>query len=126
MAAIFDLSFSNSGTAGTELWVDLGAIPSGFKWWFGMMKSTSPDKSLTFELRTNTATKSTGTLANTLLLFSVSVTPKSGTVTSDLYKNGRLHTATVLSTGVERAWLRLKSKSGTLGSWISQISYTTE
>ena len=126
MAILFDMTFSNSGSAGAELWVDLGAIPTGFKLWFGIMKSTSPDKALTFELRTNTATKSTGTLANTLLLASASVTPKSGTLSSDLYKNGRLHTATVLSSGVERAWLRLKSKSGTLGSYISQISYTTE
>ena len=89
-------------TVGSELWVDLGLITSGKRVWFGSTQYSSPNKSITFELRTNLATKSTGSLANTSLLNAVAVSPKSGTLITDLYKKGTLHITSVYGTGVEQ------------------------
>lgn len=115
-----------TATTGIELWVDLGLIPSGFRIWFGNARYTSPDKSITFELRTNVLTKSTGTLLNTILLDSGTASVRSGTVTRDLYKSGTLHITSVYGTGVEHFWLRLVSKTSTQGSYLYSINYTTE
>ena len=115
-----------NATTGYEQWINLATIPTGSKMWIGNARYTSPDKSITFELRTNTATNSVGTLAATSLLNSVAVSAKSGNLLVDLYKNGRLHIASVSGTGVECLWLRLVSKSNTAGSYLFNINYTTE
>ena len=121
----FNLTLSGSGLAGTELWKDLGLIPLEKDMWIGTVIYTSTTKAFTFELRTNLATKSTGTLANTKLL--ATAAPGSGkSITQDLYKSGTLHTATVKSTGVEHWWMRMVSKSGTSGSYLYKISYIVE
>jgi len=116
------------GTATTPAsqWIDLGIIPTGYKIWLGSAKYTSPDKGITFELRHNNATKSAATTTDTTLKDTVSLTPKSKTVTRDFYKNGTLHTTTIVGTGVEKLWLRLTSKSSTAGSYLYTLSYTLE
>ena len=123
--ALFTLTANGSGSAGTEAWRDLGLIPSGYDFWIGIVVYTSVTKAFTFQLRSNLATKSTGTLANTSLL--ATAAPKVGvSVTQDLYRSGRLHTATVKSTGVEHWWMRVYSKSGTSGSYLYKVSYCQE
>ena len=128
--AIFDLSIIGPPpgglTCGANLWIDLGTIPVGKKIWFGRAIYTSPSKSLTFEIRTNNAGQSAGSDAATRLLYSASVSPRSGNLNVDLYKNGRLHTASNIGTGPEKFWLRLKSKSSTAGSFLYSLYYTLE
>ena len=122
---IFDLGKSGSGSAGTEAWVDLGLITSGYDFWIGSWVVTSATKAFIFELRTNLLTKSTATIATTKLLASAS--PRVGaSVIQDLYKSGRLHVVTVKSTGVERWWVRVYSKSGTVGNYLYRVSYVQE
>jgi len=113
-------------TIGNEGWAEIASIPSGQNLWFGAGEYTSPDKSFTFELRTNLVGESQGTLAATKLLFSTAVSPRKGTVRTDMYKNGRLHTVSVIGTGVEKCWLRIKSKSGTQASYLYVVTWTVE
>lgn len=115
-----------TATTAAEQWIDLGLIPSTFDIWIGNAQYASPDKAITFELRTNNLTTSTGTLVNTTLLDSCAVTVRSGTLLRDLYKNGTLHIKTVKSTGIEHWWLRLTSKSSTAGGYLFSINYTLE
>lgn len=130
MAALFNLQILGPppGTATTpaDQWIDLGLIPAGQRIWLGLAKYTSPDKSITFELRTSQTGKSASGDANTTLLHAASVAPRNGTVSADLYRKGRLHITSVYGTGVERWWLRLKSKSATAGSYLYECYYTTE
>lgn len=130
MAALFDLSINGpppgDATVGTLHWIDLGVIPIGKRLFFGSTQYLSPDKSITFELRTNNLNESTGADSTTKLLASASVSIRAGLVTSDLYRKGRLHIVTVLGTGTERCWLKLKSKSGSAGSYMFTINYTLE
>ena len=121
----FTSTLTGSSSVGLELWIDLGLIPVGRRYWIGLAQYTAVDKATGFELRTNSATKSTGTTANTTLLATASARAGS-TLSQDLYKGGALHTETVLSTGVEHWWIRIYSKSGTAGSYLYKISYTLE
>jgi hypothetical protein len=113
-------------TTGSNQWIDLGPIPTGLRVWFGNGSYLSPDKSITFEVRTNNIGSSAGSDAATTLVASTSVSPRSGAVVSDYYRKGRLHLTSVYSTGVEHFWLHLKSKSGSAGSYLYTINYTTE
>lgn len=128
--SLFNLNISGpppgAATVGSELWIDLGSISTGLRIWFGSAQYTSPDKSVTFELRTNNTGQSAGTLAATTLLSSSAVSVRSGTVTNDMYRKGRLHIVSVYGTGTEHFWLRLKSKSGSAGGYLYSINYTTE
>ena len=111
--------------SGSE-WIDLGLIPTGYRIWLGNAQYSAITKSITFELRTNNATKSAGNTTDTALLASAAASPRSGTVNSDMYKGGTLHIVTVNGTGVEHWWLRLTSKVTTPGAYIYSINYTTE
>lgn len=113
-------------TSGSLDWIDLGVIPSGKKVWFGLGQYTSPDKAITFELRTNLVTKSAGTDADTLLLASCIASTRSGVVKSDYYKSNTLHIVSTLGSGIEHWWLKLKSKSGTQANYLYSINYTLE
>lgn len=113
-------------TTGLSSYIDLGTIPTGFKIWFGSGQYGSPDKSITFEIRTSLTGQSAGTDGATKLLASASVSPRSGTVTADYYKNGTLHIVSVVGTGVEKFWLVAKSKSATAGSYLYSVNYTLE
>jgi hypothetical protein len=125
-ANIFTTNQTNSGSVGLSLYIDLGTIPVGNKIWFGNLQATSPDKSITFEVRTNLATKNSGVDGDTQLLGSISASNRSGTVVLDMYKNNTLHTTSVLGSGVEKFWLKLKSKSSTPGSYLYSLNYTLE
>ena len=125
MAVIFDQVVTGSGTMGTLLWVDLGLIPTGKRIWFSYCTFTNPTKVISYYIRPNLATKSTGTDTTTLLV--AQSAPKAGaTATIDLYKNGRLHTTTIYGTGIEHWWLKMTSKSGTSGTYMYKIIYTLE
>jgi len=112
-------------TVATELWVDLGLIPTGQRIWIGNAQYTSPDKSISYNLRTSLVGQSAATLGASASLDSCFVSTRSGTVTRDLYRKGRLHIATVVGTGVEHWWLYLKAK-GSAGSYLYSINYTNE
>lgn len=124
-ATLFTTSQTNSGTVGTSFYADLGIIPAGFKIWFGTLQASGPDKALTWEVRTNLATKSLGVDSETLLLATISSTTR-GTATLDMYKSGTLHIVSVLGSGTEHFWLKIKSKSSTSGSYLYSIYYTLE
>lgn len=130
MAALFDMAIigppPGNATTGADQWIALGVIPTGKKVWIGSVVYTSPGKSITFELRTSLAGQSAATTGATKLLSSVSMTPRAGTKTTDLYKNGSLHTVTVVGTGTEKWWLRLFSKSATAAEYLYRINYALE
>lgn len=114
-------------TVNKELWIDLGAIPIGKKVWFGNLQFTAPDKSLTVEMRSNILGETAGTLADTETIYKASVSPRKGTVTLDMYKNGRLHLVTITGTATgEKFWMRLSSKKHTAASFIYYLAYTLE
>jgi len=127
--AIFNLNISGpppgSLTVGASLWIDLGLITSGKDFFIGNGKWTSPDKTIIFSLRTNNLTKSAGTTTDTTQISTYSVAAGKSYL-QDLYKSGRIHTATVKSTGVEHWWLLLTSKSSTAGSFMYNINYCLE
>jgi len=126
MAATFNLVAKGSPSVGTDLWVDLGLIPSGYDFRIGSWSVTAIGKPMTFELRTNTAGKNTGTTANTTVLALASIAKAGGSMTSDLYKKGALYTKTIKSTGVEHWWVHITSKTSTLQTAMYQVSYLQE
>jgi hypothetical protein len=113
-------------TAGSSEFIDLGLIPTGKTIWFGSGQYASPDKSISFEIRTNTAGQSAGSEAATILLAATAVSPRAGLVTADYYRKGRLHITSVIGSGVEHFWLRLKAKSGSAAGYYFSTNYTTE
>lgn len=124
--ALFTSQKSGTPTVGLELWIDLGLIPTGYDEWIGNVQYASNSKVSTFELRTNAATKATGTVANTTLLDAWTSSSKVKTITKDLYKSGTLHIKTVVSSGVEHWWLRIYSKSSTAVACSYLINYVQE
>jgi hypothetical protein len=125
-ASLFTTNFTADGATGLAEYRLISAIPTAYKIWLGQGQYSSPDKSITFEIRGNITGQSTGADAQTTLLYASTVGTRSGLVAVDMYKSGTLHVASVLGTGVEKVWLKLKSKSGTLGSWYASVNYTTE
>ena len=124
--ALFSSNIGGNASPGAELWVDLGLITSGFDFWIGSVNYVSSYKVVTFELRTNLATKSTGTTATTGVLDTWTSSSKVKSISRDLYKNGTLHIKTVVSSGVEHWWLRLKAKSSTVQVVSYSINYVPE
>jgi len=110
-------------TCGTNDWIDLGVIPTGKYIRFGSAQYGSPDKSETFQIRTNIAGQSVGSDAATLLLASSVASAKTGLLNVDYYKSNTLNIKTVVGAGVEHFWLRLKSTSSTAGSYLYSINY---
>lgn len=122
-ATTFDTVLQGIQSFTTETWIDLGTIPSGSKAWFGYADYMPDGKTTIFELRTNTAGNSTGTVGTTTLLGRASL--RDGvTGSADYYRNGRLSTKSVQSTGVEKIWLRLTSKSAAAAEAYWWIYYT--
>lgn len=112
--------------AGSSEWIDLGAVPTGNRLWFGNAQYASVDKTMSFELRVNKSGESAGSEGSTDMLGATTASAKSGTVFADFYRKGRLHTMSGVGTGVERFWLRLKAKSASAGSYYYAINYTLE
>jgi hypothetical protein len=122
-ATLFDTISQGIQAFTTEQWIDLGTIPSGSKAWFGYGDYMPDGKTTTVELRTNISGQSTGTTGNTTLLGRVTARD-AVTVSADYYKNGRLSTKSVQSTGVEKIWLRITSKSNAAAEIYWWIYYT--
>lgn len=122
--SLFNTTITGSGSTGLETWINLGNIPTGLSIWIGSATYSTGNISLTFELRSNIAGQSIGTTAATSILDSAAVKAKSS-VTHDLYKQGALHTATIIGSGIEKWWLRIKSTKSTSNTYSYKISYTT-
>jgi hypothetical protein len=120
---VFDLTMSNTGTVGTETWVDLGVIPNGKQLWVGYATFGAVDKNLQFELRYNNAGVSTGTLANTTLM-DYSGTTAGSSIDRDFYWYGALATMTGVSTGSEKLWLRVIGQGQSTSGFEYIIRYT--
>jgi len=121
---LFNLINQGVATMTNEFWVDLGLIPNGTQIMFGYATYTPDGKTITFDLRSNMATKSAGTIADTILHGRATVRDLSES-NKDYYMNGRLMTVTVQSTGVEHYWIRLTSKSSASADAYWWIYYTT-
>ena len=119
---IFDKTISGSGTVNQELWVDLGVIPNGKQLLLGYATYIAEDKALQFETRSNIAGQSTGTIGNTTL-HDWTATTTGSSVDRDFYQYGYVNTTTVVSTGVEKLWLRIKSGSAAAGAWDYILRY---
>lgn len=120
---LFDQIFQGSATMTGEFWVDLGVIPNGSQIMFGYATYTPDGKTITFDLRSNTAGLSAGTTAATTLHGRATVRDLNES-NKDYYANGRIQTVTVQSTGVEHVWLRLTSKSGNSADAYWWLYYT--
>lgn len=122
--ALFDLSKAGTGSVATSLWLDLGVIPVGYKMQFGICYLGSTIKSISFNIRTNKATKSLGNTTDTTLIagYSVGTRTKPNPYDLDLYKNGALANYTVVGTGVEKLWLQLVAK-GSLAAFNYNLNY---
>ena len=121
---LFDQVSQGLVSVGTETWVDLGLIPNGTKVMFGYATYMPDGKTIVFELRSNTAGQSTGATGTTVIHDRVSLRDGS-VIDRDYYRNGRLQTVTLQSTGVEHFWLRLTSKSAATADGYWWIYYTT-
>ena len=120
---IFDTILSGAGTVQTETWINLGLIPTDKQIFFGFATFIAEDKVSSFELRSNIATQSTGTVANTTL-HDYSSAQVGSSVDRDLYRNGYTNTISIVSTGVEHWWLRVKAKGSVVGAIDYIIFYT--
>ena len=126
MAVLFTLSKQLSGSVGTNAWIDLGLIPTGYNFRIGSW-ICSGSKSISFNLYTNKLSKSAASTSTTETTKLATLAPKAGaSLTQDLYKNGTLSTKTVIGTGVEHWWVNLTSKSGTSGNYNITIYYYQE
>lgn len=112
------LNFSNQ-----EVWVDLGLIPNALQIMFGFTTYSCDGKTITFEVRTNKIGFSDGSLVNTDMHDRVSVRD-GDSKDRDYYKNANTTRKSVISTGIERVWLRLKSKSNNNADAYWWIDYT--
>jgi hypothetical protein len=120
---VFDTTISAVGTVGTETWVNVLAIPSGSQVWIGYATLGAVDKNLQFELRYNNSGQSTGTIANTVIM-DFSGAQAGSSVDRDFYWYGALATMTVVSTGVEKLWLRVLGQGNTAAGFEYIIRYT--
>jgi hypothetical protein len=123
--ALFDLRLAGpppgTATYGSSLWIDLGIIPAGYKFWIGSRTYTSSYKPGTFTLRTNKAGKSAGNTTDTVALDAWTSSTKAKSNTKDISK---LAVYTVVGTGVEHWWLQLAAKSSTAQPYSYIINYT--
>lgn len=122
----FELVFLGSGSAGSEAWVDLGVIPTGKQLWLGLATFISDDKAIAFEVRPNIPGQSAGDVANTQLRAMTSV-PTGESRDIDFFFGGQVLAVapvTAASTGVEKLWIRLRSKSNATGTFSYILFYT--
>ena len=124
---LFDLQINNQGTTSTkDDWYAITTVTSGQQLWLGYATFISEDKNLTFELRANKATKSTGTTADTDLISFQSV-QSADSKDTDMYLSGNITQycpQSTVSTGVEKLWLRVRSGTNTAALFDYIIRYT--
>ena len=118
---IFDKIIFGTGTVASEVWVDLGVIPTGKKIFYGYITFVAEDKACQFEIRTNLAGKSNGTLLDTELHDWCSANGGDSS-DRDLYWYGNIATLSTIGTGIEHWWIHIKSK-GALGVFDYLIRY---
>ena len=106
---IFDKVISGTGTLSTDLWIDLGAIPTGKQIFYGYATLVAEDKACQFELRSNTTGNSTGATGTTTLHDWSSANGGDST-DRDLYWYGNISALSVVGTGTEHWWIHVKSK----------------
>jgi len=121
--ALFDTNISGTGSVGTETWVNIIAIPNTKAIWIGYATLGALDKNLQFEIRYNNSGTSTGTTGNTTLI-DFSGAAQGTSVDRDFYWYGALATMTLVSTGVEKLWLRVLGQGSTSSSFEYIIRYT--
>ena len=127
MATLFTSQISATVNVGASLWIDLGLIPVGYKIWLGSAQYVSNYKVVTFAPRRNNLGQSAGTTAATGVLATAWASgTKVKSITMDLYKNGTLHTATLVGDGVTHWWLQLTARSSTLQPVSYLFNYTLE
>jgi hypothetical protein len=122
---IFESVMYGTGTLNAEVWVDLGVIPSGKSYLLGFATYIAESKTCQFETRSSLAGKSAATIADTQLHDWTSA--QAGTsVDRDFYQNGLIATETVVSSGVEHLWLRIRAQSSSSGTYNYIIYYTVQ
>ena len=135
----FDLVASGTVTfSSTESWVDLTAllfaaglipsavIPSGSQIWTAYITCISETKDASFELRPNKITKSAGNTTDTDLR-GFTFVQNGSSQDLDVYYGGALVSLApvgVVSTGVEKLWLRIRCGSSSAGTY-DYIIYCT-
>lgn len=119
-------------TVGSEKWIDAGAlggadspIPTGKQIWLGSGIFFCEGKLLNYELRTNTAGQSTGTLGTTVIRGLAQSSPDAGDTAVDFWDERRvdLLSPPVASTGVEKLWLRVYSGSNASADFTAFLFY---
>jgi len=131
---IFDkLSAGSIVISGSDIWVDLlsygpdanSPIPSGKQIWVGFVTCIAVDKAAQFSLRPNIAGQSAGTVGTTQLRGFTNVA-QGESADMDLHWNGAILTLSpiVVSTGVEKLWLRIKAGSSSSASYEFLTYYT--
>lgn len=123
-----------ANTVSKDDWYDIGAlstvpqdspIPTGKRLWLGFAFLYSADKSMEFELRSNKAGQTTGTVANTDLVARGASDPGAGSNAIDLYQGGAIQVDTIVgSASNEKLWLRVTSGTNTVAAFSWLIFYT--
>ena len=106
---IFDKVITGAVTLTTDLWIDLGAIPTGKKIFYGYATLVAEDKACQFELRSNLVGQSTGT-AGTTELHDWCSANSGDSIDRDFYWYGNIALLSVTGTGTEHWWIHVKSK----------------
>ena len=123
---IFELVMFGSGTVGTDIWVDLGIIPSGKQILLGYATYVAIDKNTQFETRSNLEGYSDGTTAHTELHDWTS-TASGTSIDRDFYMGGNVNTLTVIgSNHNERLWLHITAQAASAGAFDYIIRYTQQ
>jgi len=120
----FEKILSGTSTVQTETWIDLGAIPTGKKIWYGYASFIAEDKNCSYEVRSNLAGQSAGTVGATTL-HDWSSTPQGEVTDRDLYRDGNIMTTSVTGTGTEHWWLRVRAQGQVVGV-LDYIFYYSE
>lgn len=120
---VFDTIASGTGTVGTETWVNILTVPTDKQLWIGYATLGAVDKNLQFEIRYNNSGTSTGTIANTTIM-DFSGAQAGSSIDRDFYWYGALATMTIVSTGVEKLWLRVIGQGSSQSSFEYIMRYT--
>lgn len=127
-------SYTANTSASKDDWYDLGGllaqdspIPADKRLWLGFLVFDG-GKKMDFELRSNTAGLSAGTVGATVLVVNGTTDPASQSAILDYHQAGNILVVaptTFNSSGVEKLWLRVTSTTATIEPWRIYLWYTT-
>jgi hypothetical protein len=120
---IFDTILSGAGTYQTEIWIDLGVIPTGKQIFIGYATYSAVDKNGQFELRYNNAGQSTGTAGTTNLVDYASASSGSS-IDRDYYFGGCIATMTIVGDGMAHWWLRTLGQGNVVANFYYILRYS--